>query len=340
MSEPPNDADADAEREAADWFARLGTRAVSASTVESFAAWRSRPANAAAYRRLEGVWADAGDLRGDPDIRKVLAATTGPRLERLGWRGRPVWAGAALCGVLACLVLGVALWREGQNAVSTEVGEQRVVRLEDGSTVRLNTDSRLRVRFAQARRGVVLERGEALFTVAPDPSRPFVVDAGGTDVTAVGTIFAVRRDDERIAVTLLSGKVDVTAARPLAGSRGRQDTRLAPGEQHVVSPSGRSTRSVDAAAQTSWAEGRLVFRDTPLSDAVEEVNRYLTAPIRLDAAGVETVAVNGVFQTGDRDAFVSAASDLFDLRGVPSSDGSVTLTERNKSGRSPGSPRG
>lgn len=338
MSEPPNDADAEAE--AADWFARLGTRAVSASTLESFAAWRSRPANAVAYRRLEGVWADAGDLRGDPDIRKVLAATTGPRRERPGWLGRPALAGGALCGVFACLVLGVSLWRQGQGAVSTEVGEQRVVRLEDGSTVRLNTDSRLRIRFADARRSVALDRGEALFTVAPDPSRPFVVDAGGTDVTAVGTAFAVRLDGERVAVTLLSGKVEVVTDRPPAGSSERRETRLAPGEQHVVSPSGGSTRQVDVAAQTSWAEGRLIFRDTPLDAAVEEVNRYLTAPIRLDAAGVETVAVNGVFQTGDRDAFVSAASDLFDLRGVPSSDGSVTLTERNKSTRSPGSPRG
>lgn len=337
MSEPPIDVTA-AEAEAADWFARLGTPAVSAAALEDFRVWRRRPENAAAYRRLETVWAEAGGIRDDPDIRRALAAAAASRSGlRRSLRGRTLGP-AAIGGAAACLVLVTAFWWQNRGALSTGVGEQELVQLKDGSSVRLDTDSRVRVRFGDRNRRVVLEQGRALFTVAPDPSRPFVVDAGPARVTAIGTAFDVRRDRGFVTVTLLSGEVRVDSPAGAGPPPGRS---LAPGQQMIVTAAGRETRPVDLAAQTSWTQGLLVFRDTPLGAAVDEVNRYLTARIELDAARLESVAVNGVFRTGDGDAFVAAASDLFGLQAARSPDGSVTLkAPENKSRQAPGSPRG
>ena len=89
-----------------------------------------------------------------------------------------------------------------------------------------------------------------------------------------------------------------------------------------------AVRSVDVQAETSWTDGRIVFRDTPLRLAVAEVNRYLTAKIELEATSLDAVPVNGVFRTGDRDAFVSTASQVFELEVTPGPDGTVRLSER------------
>jgi transmembrane sensor len=334
VGEPPIRAVA-AEAEAADWFARLGTRNVSASTLEAFQAWRSRPENAAAYRRLEGLWAEAGELRSDPDIQAALRATAARTSTRSARRGIAP-AGLAVAGLVVLIAAGGVYLRQGRGVFTTAVGEQRLVQLEDGSTVRLDTASRVRVRYTSQQRRIDLVQGRALFTVASAPTRPFTVAAGRTAVTATGTVFDVRRDPALVSVTLVAGRVEVVSPQ-----NGRAPAAMTAGQQLVVTAGDFQTRPVDPTAETSWAEGRLVFREAGLGAAVDEVNRYLTHKITLDAPSLRSVEVTGVFQTGDREAFVAAATDLFGLVAVPGPQGSVTLTNRaEKSRTAPGSPRG
>ena len=202
-----------AESEAAAWHARLGARNVSTGTIEEFFAWRAVPANAEAYRRVEKVWTDTGKLADDPAILEALNAAmsrkTGTGRSRAVPRGL---LGLAAVGAAAALAMGGWAWMQSRTVFVTGVGEQRVVQLADGSSIRLDTGSRVRVRFAGDQRLVDLERGQALFTVAHDRARPFVVQAGGTQVTAVGTVFDVRRDAAAVSVTLVSGVVDVAPA--------------------------------------------------------------------------------------------------------------------------------
>ena len=322
-----------AEAEAADWFARLGARTVSAQTLRDFQTWRLRPENASAYRRLESVWRDAALLRDDPEIRAATAAAD--RRHRARPNPRRLRATIPVAGALACLILAAVVWRPERGTYATDVGEQELVSLEDGSQVRLDTASRIRVRFDDGRRRVELARGQALFTIAPETSRPFIVEAGPARVTALGTVFAIRRDDAAATVTLVSGKVAVVAVT----APETPEQRLAAGQQAAVSARGQTIRAVDPAVQTSWTEGRLIFEETPLQAAVLEVNRYLSAPITLEAGSLRSVPVSGAFETGDREAFIAAASDLFDLKAVPSSDGSVMLRPENNSGAAPGSAR-
>ena len=313
-----------AETEAAAWHARLGARNVSTDTIEEFFAWRAAPANAEAYRRVEKVWADTGKVADDPAILEALDAAMSRKAGSGRSRAVPRGLlGLAAVGAAAALVIGGWAWMQSRTVFVTAVGEQRVVQLSDGSSIRLDTASRVRVRFAGDQRLVDLEHGQALFTVAHDRTRPFIVQAGGTQVTAVGTVFDVRRDGASVSVTLVSGVVDVAPA-----GEGRAVQRMAAGQHARVSAGEVAVRSVDVQAETSWTDGRIVFRDTPLRLAVAEVNRYLTAKIELDATSLGAVPVNGVFKAGDRDAFVSTASQVFELEVSAEPGGTVRLSER------------
>lgn len=323
------------ETEAAAWHARLGARSVSTQTIEEFFAWRTVPANAEAYRRVEQVWGAAGRLEKDPAIAKALDEALTRRKSAPRPRRLPrTLIGVTIGGAVMAAAVGGALWLQSRTVFTTGVGEQRVVQLADGSNVRLDTDSRIRVRFDGDRRLVELEGGQALFTVAHDADRPFVVQTDKAQVTAVGTVFDVRRDDDAgVRVTLVSGVVDVAER-----GAGRAVRRLAAGQQSSLTPRGQVTRAVDVGAETSWTDGRIVFRDTPLRDAVAEVNRYLTHKIELDAAAQEGVSVNGVFKTGDRDAFVSTAAEVFGMRASKAADGRILLFDARNSRGAPGSP--
>lgn len=319
----PNSRVSAADTEAAAWHARLGVRSVSTRTIEEFFAWRAAPANAEAYRRVERAWAATGGVGNDPQIQAAVAEAMNRR-GGLGLKDRyrkTLFAFAAATAVVA-LGLGAWFWSDSRSLISTAVGEQRVVQLADGSTVRLDTGSTIRVRLGESERRIELDRGQALFTVAHDPGRPFVVDAGETEVTAVGTVFDVRRMGEAVRVTLVEGAVDVT------GATGAPPSRMRAGQQARVTAAGLSTRIVDTAKATSWTDGRLVFEDTPLREAVAEVNRYLEDPIALEDAVMAEVPVNGVFRVGDRAAFASAAADGLDLEARVQADGTLLLSRR------------
>lgn len=324
-----------AREEAAAWFARLGRQAVTTDALRRFRDWRSRPANAAAYAEVEATWSKAGDLRHDPELMAATAAALDRRSfrARLAGLGPPpplAWGGTALAllAVAAALTFGPAALAP---AYDTGVGEQRLVVLEDGSRVRLNTDSRVRVRFAGDRRRVDLLRGQAFFEVAHDADRPFTVDAGSAEVRALGTRFDVRRLDGTVQVTLVEGAVRVAPEDSPAGAAPSAWT-LAAGQQLTVAP-GRpaAPRPTDAAGATSWTTGRIVFRETPLAAAVAEVNRYSPRKVVLDAPGLAAAPVNGVFDTGDTEAFVAAATSLFGLearrpaKGPSGADGPIVL---------------
>src|SRR5690606_6140981 len=169
------------------------------------------------FASTEAFWGAAAQLGSHPQMsdtrRWALAGADRGRTTR-----RAVVAG------IAALVLslgGVAFLRQSEGprplatqAFRTVVGQQEAVTLPDGSTVTLNTDTRVRTVADSEKRLVYLDRGQAFFQVAKDPRRPFVVTAGGRTVTAVGTAFDVRVDEGTFRVVLVEGRVRVEAARP------------------------------------------------------------------------------------------------------------------------------
>ncbi|MGE5501698.1 MAG: FecR family protein, partial [Ignavibacteriales bacterium] len=183
--------------EAAAWVARLQGPSRDKAAEQAFRRWiEADPAHAAAFDRATQVWEGIG------------GAAVGMKVGA-GVRDRMRMRVAA--SVVAGLLLAGGGWAVLRDPVyATHVGEQRTVRLEDGSVLALNTDTKVVVHYTKARRDLRLVRGEAQFDVAKNRARPFIVTAEGEQVRAVGTSFVVRDEGHAVSVTLLEGKVTVT----------------------------------------------------------------------------------------------------------------------------------
>lgn len=300
--------------EASQWFTVMKRPSVTPQDLERFRAWRRTPENAEAFRKVQAAWEAAGSLADRPGLtaatQAALAKYPAKKLTVRVSRRRFVLAPLAL-GLTGLVVAagGVFAWRDLEPVYATEVGGQRLEVLSDGSRVRLNTDTKVRVVFRGTERRVVLERGQAFFEVAHDASRPFVVEADGTRVRALGTKFDVRRDGGVVRVALTQGSVEVKA-------RDGGDALLAPGQAVVSDARGVSRPAgINVAAESSWTTGRLTFSGVPLRDAVAEVNRYSDRKVVLDApAAVAGELVSGQFVAGDVENFVAGARSLYGLR--------------------------
>jgi transmembrane sensor len=306
--------------EAADWCARLNNRAVSTDEVEAFYRWRREPANAAAYAETERAWRGARALGTDADIADALGEVLArPAAPSGWWRGWRFQLGVACVALLVLAVIGWSATRP--EVIETAVGEQRLEQLADGSRVRLDTNSKVEVRLRRSERAITLVAGQAFFEVAKDARRPFLVTANGSTVRAVGTRFGVRIDGGTVAVVLTEGSVRVADAA--AGS-----TMLRPGQTVTLIDGKVGTPGpADVEALTSWTTGRLIFRDTPLVAAVAEMNRYGRTPIVLATSRAGTLRVNGVFDSGNSDAFIAAASAVSGLRADRTPNGRVRLAD-------------
>ena len=219
------------------------------------------------------------------------------------------WAIAASVVAVAIVALAVTrygLLDVGPPTYSTSLGELRSITLEDGSIVELNTRSTLRTRFTATERRVELLGGEAVFKVARNSTRPFRVVAGSAQIVAVGTSFNVYAQSARTVVTVLEGRVRVRGqgARAPASptpALAAQEVELARGEQAIVAPHARIAKATLADPQrvTSWIERRLVFEETPLTEAVAEFARYNSQAIRIDDATLGELHITGVFDATD-----------------------------------------
>lgn len=292
--------------EAAVWLARLHDDQGNAvrSALDAWLAEDS--AHDAAFARASEIWA-------------ILPRAASSREDETELRPTAQHFSALVAAIAACLSLlvglGVLWWSlASAGGYATRLGEQKVATLKDGSRIALNTDTRVDVRFDSDRRRIELDQGEAMFEVAHDAARPFVVIAGDTRVQAIGTVFTVRRTRDDVVVTLIKGKVAVSHER--SRNKGGTDTPLVlrPGEkliEPVEGPSRIELESVETA--TAWRRGQTVFQDTPLGTAVSELNRYGGPPIVIDDPRLAALPVSGVFSTNAAD-FAEAVAVLHGLR--------------------------
>lgn len=302
--------------EASAWLARLQRPERSDVVEAAFRSWLAESsAHARAYARVADLW-DIIPGAVQLDQRKAVAAPA--RRQRRGWM--PL--AAAACGALAVSVATVAWFQWRTPVYQTVAGGMEVVTLHDGTRVTLNTDTRLSVDYGEHERLVTLERGEALFEDVSDPKRPFVVQAGGHQVRALGTKFQVRTDPERLAVTLLDGRVEVSRD---ADGKPAAPTLLSPGERMVLRSDGRvALDHPSLQALTAWQRGEAVFDNVPLAHAVHEINRYGGTPVRVADPALAEMRVSGVFAVHDPAEFVSALAKLYHLR-VVRSGGAITI---------------
>lgn len=327
-SRPQKSDTASIDAAAAQWVGRQRA-GLDAAGEQELAAWIAEdPMHADALTRMAGmaaVFQRARSAGAAPALAAQLEARARQRRTR-----RTV---AASAGV-AALVLFAGFWGHSLSTSHSETpasvavaGAEPIRRLSDGSIVELNRGAEIAVRFDPAFRRVELVRGEALFRVEKDPSRPFIVRAGGVEVRAVGTAFNVRFDPAKVEVLVTEGKVgvddsargatllppDATGATPI----------LVAGQRAVVTAPSASNVSpvaqVDHVApeeiktQLSWRIPRLEFDGVELASAVVQMNRENRLQIVIRDDAVKKLRISGTFVTDDPQTFARLVAATFGL---------------------------
>ncbi|HAY06555.1 MAG TPA: FecR family protein [Hyphomonas sp.] len=304
---------------AAFWDARLRSPDCTDAERAYFRAWCAEDErHRAAYDALQAALDALQAARHQPEIRALRDAALAPR-PRKSWRFAGIAAALAIAAV-ATPVAWMTLQDRGAGEqvadapvyYATAVGQQSGITLEDGSVITLNTDSRVRVTYDASQRHIALLRGQALFEVAKEPNRPFVVDAGGKRVVALGTTFDVRLNGKDVEVTLVEGRVEIAEQTGAGRKDAPQRVRLEMGQRLVSSTREEPTVSeIDTSKATSWRDGFVTFEETPLIDAIAEMNRYSTVRIVAADSALMQLKVNGVFRSGQQARFAEALEEYF-----------------------------
>jgi transmembrane sensor len=313
------------EERAAAWLARR-YGGFSAEDTNAFAAWLAAdPRHGLAVANLERAWqvVSAPGAAGQGGIARQRQQV------REKWRARRLATGMAAAALVALVVFVSLPARWSPTELTTRiVVRPDLQRLSDGSVAQLNAGAEIAIAFTGEQRAVRLVRGEALFQVASDPRRPFVVSANGVQVTAVGTAFTVRSDPHHVAVLVTEGTVAVvrtgqgaadsatvaTPARPepepIRVSAGhRTEISLVPESVPAVSPA----TPAEIAAALAWRERRVEFTGTSLADAFALFNRQNVTQLTAADARTAEFEISGIFWIDDPESFVRLLESTFDM---------------------------
>jgi transmembrane sensor len=328
----------DTTTQAADWFVANRAGPLNPAGRAAYLAWlKASPIHLEEYLAIADVVRDLPAAVGDPELSldEVVArahtevadgvvpgdsvpAAVGVRAGG-SWRSRR-WLLASAAALL--VVVASVFWslrdtvQPGRPQIyATAHGQQNIWRLSDGSTLQLNTDSRVSVEYTAAARTVVLDSGQALFAVAHDARRPFRVTAAGSDVVAVGTRFDVYRLPTATIVTVVEGRVAVSAHQTPT-----QSVQVGANQQVRIDAGAMAGKPVPVNAEqaVAWVRQQIAFDRQPLGEVAEEFNRYAAVPFEIEDAGLRSIRVSGVFNTYDAESFAAFLKTL----------GGVTLERR------------
>jgi transmembrane sensor len=304
------------EAEAAEWLVRLDCGTLSGEDYAAYREWLARsPAHRDTFARLSVVWSslDAAKAYADP-LPGVAAGSAEPVKKHRGWHWKIATA-VALVLVLAGGGLAYWNWPEPAPVViayETPVGAQRTVTLADGTSVLLNTASRIEVAYSRKARDVRLVRGEAYFEVVHDNARLFTVISGIRQVRDLGTAFAVRESGKALEVTVAKGAVELVVA-PAAENAERVGV-LNAGQSAAFDRKltyKRQLSAVELNRQISWRDGVLVYAGEPLAKVVADFSRYTNVKIELADPHLADLPVGGYFEVGKLPAVLEALESNF-----------------------------
>lgn len=339
--------------QAAEWFVAHRTETLDEGGREAFTEWlKASPVHVEEYLRMAAISGELRQASRDPQLpieawiaeaasqspsveaphtgepasygtapnvvpfgRDPMSARKKPPARRWlsGWRVAGAFAIPALA--VAAIVVTALLSGAPAQAYETAHGVQRTWQLADGTTLRLNTDSAVEVRFSDSERVVDLSRGQAFFKVAHNAHRRFRVIAGQAQVVAVGTQFDVYRHGRSIRVTVLSGRVAVFSGRTPLSSGGAAlpgaALYLAAGQQaRIVGGAIEGPSDVNLHESEAWLRGQIAFERLPLGDVAAQFNRYAPVPIEIDDRSLRELRVSGVFDDWDTASFLAFVQTL------------------------------
>jgi transmembrane sensor len=326
------------EQQAREWLIRLDAdEPLSEEEARAFQEWwRRSPLRREELKRISAFLKQAT---------RVLAELAVPLPRRPRRVMRRTWVAVSVASAVL-ISIAVVFWRlqladqAATGAYATAIGQQKAVALPDGSSIQLNTDSQVQVNYSHGLRKIRLLRGEALFSVAHDPNRAFEVYAADGIVRAVGTAFSVQLEGRTVNVTVTKGVVDVLdlgsiSPVPVNGPAPpeRPQHRLGRLQAGETTTFGSATAHIDVRQlaqpeiqrRLAWHEGYLVFTGEPLSQVVEQVNRYSPVTLEIADPKLSSITIGGRFRVGDLDAVLGVLHDNFGIESRRTDERTIRL---------------
>lgn len=320
--------------EAAEWIMALEGGKASAEQRSQFLAWRNASdLNKETFERLAALWDGCDNIKILDDLgASDEAADMIAEDRKVAWLAAPIRRPVSMA-IAASLTLIIAIGilfqvsaprlEQPLNVYQTAIGQQEIISLPDGSTVHLNTDSQIEILFSENERNIRLASGEAYFDVRRDAARPFSVLTEQGAVTALGTAFVVRLEEQSVGVTVEKGRVAVYASGPddeAIDDAGRiamnATANLNAGESVQFNEEIEAVAIIEPdvlARQLSWREGVLAFSGDALSDVIAEVGRYTDTKISIEDPELAAMQVVGYFKISDTEDMFEALQLMADL---------------------------
>ena len=322
----------------------VGLEGLSDNRREEFERWlAASDLHRAAFKKACRTWeslACLNQLQDDPAIRRELQAAM-QRAKRRRLRRTATLMAASIAVFAIAVAVRWSLPQDYSVSYATAIGEQLTVGLPDDSIVLLNTDTSIAVHYTADGRAIRLERGEAHFEVAHDPSRPFDVMAGNGIVRAVGTAFNVQFvADEEVVVTVTDGVVDILQTPPeqdesatvanLLESDAPSVQRLTEGYNAKITDTVETVSIVDEQVlerKLAWQEGWLRFVNVPLGEVIAEADRYTVKTLVIADAALATHPVTISAKANDIAGLLAVLDDSSDVIEVSdTSSGQIVIS--------------
>jgi transmembrane sensor len=310
------------------WVVKLRDERATQEDVAQWLLWyQADERHRLAFEEMQSFWHESGRLIGDDESASVAALLAGRESmpdERTQPGRRRWWPALAASLLVVTATIG---WLVSAHRATPDqpMAEVRQTSLPDGSTVDLAARSTVTSRYSEDMRLLVMEgaSGEAYFSVAHNPQRPFVVQVGTMHVRALGTAFNVRHADDRVVVSVTKGIVEVSTP---SGS-----AKVAAGNRIAWEVSGDSVPSITpatAASTLAWQQGRLEYHNEPLAAVIADVNRYSQQPIVIDDAAAGEILFSGTVFTQATEAWIDSLPQVFPVQLEPRLLGGLSLKTR------------
>lgn len=306
------------DREAQDWVARFVSGEATAADLDALKRWSAHSsAHRQAFVRATRLWEAVGRAPVPAGLSLPLSQTT--TVVEPAWIVRPSGRRAALAGALSVAAVGayaavrppLGLWPSLTELAAdwrTDTGEQRRVMVSDGIALDMNTQTSVALRANTAQQhGIELIAGEASITTAPGTLAAFTVIAGDGRITAGQARFNVRYDGTSVSVSCLEGQVNIARPGAMVSLPAQRQVHYSPQGFRPVTP-------VDTEMVTAWQHGLLIFQATPLSEAIDEINRYRRGRIILMNADLGRRLFNARFRIENVDGVVDQIQQIFGAR--------------------------
>jgi transmembrane sensor len=309
--------------QAAAWVVRLRADDVTVEDFDAAANWLDQdPAHRCAFDEAEGLWAATDHLVQAQAAPVVDLAAH--RERRKGIVRRWMVAAPAMAAALAAAVVLAPLMQSAPTVVYRAApGETRTVSLEDGSRLQINGGSTLSVKMERGRRLVHMDQAEAVFDVAHDAGRPFLIDVGESQVRVVGTAFNIRRSAQETEVSVLRGVVEVgdldRSGRKVRLTVGQAVRRADADDRMTVAP-------VDVRTAAAWTQGRRAYDDRPLSEVAADLSRAFATPVTV-APDAANLRFSGVLLLDDEAAVIDRLERFLPIKATRGPQG-VRLERR------------